>query len=181
MHKRSASTGMPIPKIVVTENTFSNQTYPYHRSRPKSAEPVRKTIYPGEFSERFSDLSIDLFPLDVHARALHLRPSSASRCEGTRKRQETPDSNRKSSSLNSLDSNINQVNCSCGKSSLTKSSSSEGINGQDLASYFSYRVSQRRSTEDLASRCRLQKPSSLQRSQPYRTCGCYTRDHLMNS
>jgi hypothetical protein len=173
---------MTLPKIVVTnENKFSNQTYKHLIIRPKSAEPVRKIIHPGEFFERFSDPWTGIFPVDVHARALQCRPSSAGRSERTRKHRENPDLNQRSSSLISLNSGRNQVCSSCGKSYLSKSSSSEGINGQDLASYFTYRVAHRRSTEDLASRSRLQKPLSLQRSELYRTCGCYTRDHLMNS
>ena len=166
MHRRSASYGTTVPDIVVNEAGPSlNQTKLLTR-RPRSAEPKLKTDIDK------THLSINLFPLDVHTKELHLLSNMPDEWDNGLFATKT-----KSSSTNSLRPH-SAYRCNCGRTLFNKtSSSSEGLNGLDLASYFSYRVWQRRSTEDLASRCRLQKPLSLQRSQQYRGCGCLTRDH----
>lgn len=172
MHRRSASYGLPIPDIVISEVRCSGNETKVQRRRPRSAEPQLQYVNSGAIPKQ--QYSLELFPLDVHAKEMHKKAM----VNGNYK--DVAELKSRSASLNSLDKQFPN-NCVCDRNALVKVSSSEGLNGQDLASFFSYRVWQRRSEEDLASRCRLQKPISLQRSQPYRECGCLTRDHTNNT
>lgn len=173
MHRRSASYGMPVPDIVISEVRCSGNETKIQKRRPRSAEPQLQYVNSGAIPKQ--QYSLELFPLDVHAKEMHIKAM----VDGNYK-EGMAELKSRSASLNSLN-NQSPNNCVCDRNSLVKVSSSEGLNGQDLASFFSYRVWQRRSEEDLASRCRLPKPMSLQRSQPYRECGCLTRDHTENT
>lgn len=168
MHRRSASYGMPVPDIVISEVKCSGNETKVPRKRPRSADPQLQYVNSGAIPKQ--RYSLELFPLDVHAKKM----VDGNYKEGMDKLKS------RSPSLNSLN-NQSPNNCVCDRNSLVKVSSSEGLNGQDLASFFSYRVWQRRSEEDLASRCRLEKPMSLQRSQQFRECGCLTRNHTENT
>lgn len=81
---------------------------------------------------------------------------------------------RRSCSFSSIGSNDEVCSCSCQDSNLNVKTT-DGVNGQNMASF--YKLWKRNPVNDIASKSKLEPPSSMKRSDKYRHCGCFTREH----
>ena len=153
--------GVTIPLIVIdkVEEGVSRRTRGSLKHRSRSAEAIKLTTTSSDASK-----PPDLCPI---------RPNSASVVEGLSRLSTTERAiPKRSCSFSSFGDKL--CSCSC-QEKPTNQKTTDGVNGQSMASF--YQLWKRKPVNDIASKSKLEPPSALKRSDKYRHCGCFTREH----
>jgi hypothetical protein len=155
--------GVAIPQIIIDkcEEKVIRRTRQSLKHRSRSSEAIK--IQPTDTD------TAD--PSDGSRR----RPQSASVLECASRLSEidrvVP---KRSCSFSSICSKDEVCSCSCQDSNLNLKTT-DGVNGQNMVSF--YKLWKRNPVNDIVSKSKLEPPSSMRRSDKYRHCGCFTREH----